>query len=77
MTWRASQILAPVETGQPGYHMNMDPALYTDALAPFVVTPAAPVVVFAGQDTVFLRFPDEQTARLHLGAHWITDTDEG
>lgn len=57
--------------GVDGYHLNVAPECYTDALAAFVVTPDNPQRVFAGAQTVFLRFADEDEARANLAAWWV------
>jgi hypothetical protein len=91
MTWNASLIDAPVpiaiygdpdEDGQrpvtgyvDGYHLNVAPQVYTAELAPYVVTPTLPRRVFAGAETVFLRFADEAEARSALGAYWMEPTE--
>jgi hypothetical protein len=53
-----------------GYHLNIAPQVYTDALEPYRATPRNPRRVFAGAETVFLRFEDEAEARSMLGAYW-------
>jgi hypothetical protein len=39
------------------------------------VTPTLPRRVFAGAETVFLRFADEAEARSALGAYWMEPTE--
>jgi hypothetical protein len=60
---------------EPGYHLNIDPALMAPDLAPFRVTPEQPARVWAGDEpefqTVFLRFATEAEARSSaLAPHW-------
>lgn len=85
--WNASQVNGPLnipiygppaEDGSlpiigevPGYHLNACPSLASDALAPYVVEPQAPVNVWAGAPTLFLKFPDEATAKSALADYWI------
>lgn len=70
--WNASLIDGPIAIdGVDGYHLNVAPECYSDALAPFVVTPENPQRVFSGADTVFLRFADEAEARAILAGWWI------
>jgi hypothetical protein len=58
-----------------GYHVNVAPQVYTAELAPYVVTPTLPRRVFAGAETVFLKFADEAEARSALGAYWMEPTE--
>jgi hypothetical protein len=58
-----------------GYHLNVAPQVYTAELAPYVVTPTLPRRVFAGAETVFLKFSDEAEARSALGAYWMEPTE--
>jgi hypothetical protein len=58
-----------------GYHLNVAPQVYTAELAPYVVTPTFPHRVFAGAETVFLKFADEAEARSALGAYWMEPTE--
>jgi hypothetical protein len=53
-----------------GYHVNIAPQVYTDAMQPYVMTPSLPRRVFAGGETIYLRFEDEAEAREVLGAYW-------
>lgn len=89
MTWNTSQIDGPLSiptlgppndeghreiTGYvPGYHLNISPEAYTEALQPFRVDPdpATPFRVFSGAETIFLRFNDEAEARQNLQPHWL------
>jgi hypothetical protein len=63
-------IYRPVVGYEPGYHVNIAPQVYTDALAAYVMTPSLPRRVFAGAETVFLRFADEAEARAVLAEYW-------
>jgi hypothetical protein len=58
-----------------GYHVNIAPQVYTDAMQPYVMTPSLPRRVFAGAETVFLKFVDEVEARAMLGAYWMEPTE--
>jgi hypothetical protein len=60
----------PIEGYVEGYHLNVSPQVYTEALEPYRATPRNPRRVFAGAETVFLRFEDEAEARAMLGAYW-------
>jgi hypothetical protein len=60
----------PVTGYEPGYHVNIAPQVYTDALEPYVMTPTLPRRIFAGGNTVFLRFADEAEARSMLAQYW-------
>jgi len=53
-----------------GYHLNIAPQVYTPDLAPYVVTPTLPRRVFAGAETVFLKFADEAEAQALLPTYW-------
>jgi len=53
-----------------GYHLNVSPQVYTDDLAPYLMTPTQPRRVFAGAETVFLKFADEEEARSMLAEYW-------
>jgi hypothetical protein len=55
-----------------GYHLNVSPSVYTDDLAPYRTAPRNPRRVFAGAETIYLRFEDEAEARSMLGAYWVT-----
>jgi hypothetical protein len=79
MTWNASLIDGPISDADGGYLLNIAPELMASDLAAYVVTPTpvTPDRVWAGDTgpsypaTVFLRFPDEATARgTSLGAQW-------
>jgi hypothetical protein len=58
-----------------GYHLNVSPSVYTEALEPYRATPRNPRRVFAGAETVFLRFEDEAEARSMLGAYWTEEVE--
>jgi hypothetical protein len=61
----------PVMGYVPGYHVNIAPQAYTAEMEPYAVTPTLPRRVFAGAETVFLRFADEAEARLVLAQYWM------
>jgi hypothetical protein len=65
----------PIEGYVEGYHLNVSPQVYTDDLAPYRATPRNPRRVFAGAETVFLRFEDEAEARSMLGAYWTEEVE--
>jgi hypothetical protein len=74
--WNLSLIDGPVHVPDVfGYHLNIAPSVYTDALEPYVMTPSLPRRVFAGAETVFLKFADEAEARSVLGAYWMEPTE--
>jgi hypothetical protein len=76
MTWNPSLIDGPIPIPDAaGYHLNVAPQVYTDAMQPYVMTPSFPRRVFAGAETVFLRFADEAEARSALGAYWMEPTE--
>jgi hypothetical protein len=58
-----------------GYHVNIAPQVYTAEMEPYLMTPTVPRRVFAGAETVFLRFADEAEARSVLGAYWMEPTE--
>jgi hypothetical protein len=60
----------PIEGYVPGYHVNIAPSVYTDAMQPYVMTPSLPQRVFAGAGTIFLKFADEAEAIEVLSAYW-------
>jgi len=73
--WNPSLLDGPVTIdGAPGYHLNVAPQVFTDALSAFRVFPNSPERQFAGAETVFLAFADEAQARDHLPAYWIEPT---
>ena len=61
---------SPVTGYVEGYHLNIAPQVYTDDLAPYLMTPTQPRRVFAGAETVFLRFEDEAEAQAMLADYW-------
>jgi len=63
----------PIEGYVEGYHLNISPSVYTDDLAPYRATPRNPRRVFAGAETIYLRFEDEAEARSMLGAYWTEE----
>jgi len=68
------EMTVPVVTGYvDGYHLNVAPEAVTKAAAKYAIEPAAPVRVIAGGETVFLKFPDEETAKSALPALWIEE----
>lgn len=76
MTWNPSIIDGPVPVlDAAGYHVNIAPQVYAAELAPYRVTPTSPERVFAGAETVFLRFADEAEARAIL-AHCLVGGDD-
>lgn len=71
MTWNASLIDGPIPVdGVAGYHLNVAPEVGA-GLEAYQTFPRNPRRVFAGADTVFLRFADEAEAHAALGAYWI------
>jgi len=66
----------PIEGYVEGYHLNVSPSVYTDALAPYLMTPTQPRRVFAGAETVFLKFADEEEARSMLADYWTEPEPE-
>jgi hypothetical protein len=60
----------PVTGYVEGYHLNISPSVYTDDLAPYLMTPTQPRRVFAGAETIFLKFADEEEARSMLADYW-------
>jgi hypothetical protein len=58
-----------------GYHLNISPSVYTDALEPYRTAPRNPRRVFAGAETIYLRFEDEAEARSMLGAYWTEEVE--
>jgi hypothetical protein len=69
--------LADTETGErpvtgsvPGYSLNLPNYLLTEELRAFQVFPETPAVVFAGQETAFLHFVDEDEAKTWLPEYW-------
>jgi hypothetical protein len=65
----------PIEGYVDGYHLNIAPSVYTDDLAPYRTTPRNPRRVFAGAETIYLRFEDEAEARSMLGAYWTEEVE--
>lgn len=75
--WNPSLIDGPVTIdGDPGYHLNIAPEIAA-GLDAWRVYPTTPQQVFAGAETVFLRFADEAEARSVLGGYWIEPEAEG
>lgn len=58
-----------------GYHLNVAPEVYTPELEPYRIAPRNPRRVFAGAETVFLKFADEAEARAMLGAYWVEESN--
>jgi hypothetical protein len=58
-----------------GYHLNVSPSVYTDALEPYRTTPRNPRRVFAGAETIYLRFEDEAEARSMLADYWTEEVE--
>jgi hypothetical protein len=71
ITEDAGHTYRPVIGYVDGYHVNVAPQVYTAEMEPYAVTPTVPRRVFAGAETVFLRFADEAKARSVLGAYWM------
>jgi hypothetical protein len=61
---------------EPGFHLNTVQSVIDacPAAAQYVVAPASPVTVWAGSPTVFLKLPDEATAKSVLAAYWTEAT---
>lgn len=73
--WNPSLIDGPVTVdGVAGYHLNVAPEIST-GLDAWRVYPTTPQQVFAGAETVFLKFADEAEARNALPGYWIEETD--
>ena len=53
-----------------GYHLNVAPEIAA-GLDAWRVYPTSPQRVFAGAETVFLRFADEAEARDALPGYWV------
>ena len=74
MSWNPSQIDGPIPNDNGEYQLNIDPMLMCEELEPYRVPPPKPETpsrVWAGQETVFLRFASEAEARGSvLGNHW-------
>lgn len=69
--WNPALIDGPITIeGDSGYHLNAAPQVVTEALAPYIVSPATPERVFAGAETVCLRFPSEAQAKSLLPGMW-------
>jgi hypothetical protein len=75
ITEDAGHTYRPVIGYVDGYHVNVAPQVYTAEMEPYAVTPTVPRRVFAGAETVFLRFADEAEARSALGAYWMEPTE--
>lgn len=77
MTWNHSLIDGPVHVPDvTGYHLNVAPEIAA-GLDAWRVYPTTPQQVFAGAETVFLRFADEAEARSVLSGYWIEPEAEG
>lgn len=75
MIWNLSLIDGPIIIPDAtGYHLNVAPEI-TGGLDAWRVYPATPQQVFAGAETVFLRFADEGEARAALPDYWMENTD--
>lgn len=71
MTWNLSLIDGPVYVPDvTGYHLNVAPEVAA-GLDAWRVYPTSPQRVFAGAETVFLRFADEAEARDALPGYWV------
>lgn len=82
--WNTALIDGPIPTfSGNGYSLNIAAQLLTLALAPYVIEPAHPKRVFAGDDpsdrelTICLQFSDEAEARTALPAYWQTEVTLG
>jgi hypothetical protein len=75
MTDDEGHTYSPVIGYVDGYHLNISPQVYTDDLAPYRATPRNPRRVFAGAETICLRFEDEAEARSMLGAYWTEEVE--
>jgi hypothetical protein len=72
--WHQGLIDGPIHVeGDDGYHLNIAPALMSALLNNYQCNPGTPQRVFAGTDTLFLRFTDETEARTVLSAWWHDD----
>lgn len=75
MSWNPSLIDGPVHVPDAtGYHLNIAPEIVA-GLDAWRVYPISPKRVFAGAETVFLRFADETEARSALPDYWVENTD--
>jgi hypothetical protein len=75
--WNPALLDGPITIdGAPGYHLNVAPQVFTDALTAFRVFPDSPERQFAGAETVFLAFADEAQAIEHLAGWWIEPTGD-
>jgi hypothetical protein len=75
MTFNPSLIDGPVHVPDvTGYHLNVAPEIAA-GLDAWRIEPTSPERVFAGAETVFLRFADEAEARSALGAYWTEPED--
>jgi len=65
--------VAPVVGWREGYHVNATPAGAAAAdFSAWVIEPATPSQVYAGAETVFLRFADEAEALAAIPAlFWV------
>lgn len=57
-----------------GYHLNVAPEIAA-GLDAWRVYPTTPQQVFAGAETVFLKFADEAEAKTNLAAYWTENTN--
>jgi hypothetical protein len=64
----------PITGYVEGYHLNVAPEVAA-GLDAWRIEPTSPERVFAGAETVFLRFADEAEARSALGAYWMEPED--
>jgi len=77
MTWNPSLIDGPVHVlDVTGYHLNVAPEIAA-GLDAWRIEPTSHERVFAGAETVFLKFADEAEARSALGGYWIDPEAEG
>jgi hypothetical protein len=67
----------PVTGYVEGYHLNIAPQIMRPDLEPYAATPRNPRRIFAGGETVFLKFVDEAQAREYLAGYWYEPELEG
>lgn len=59
---------------EPGYHLNVAPEIAA-GLDAWRVYPTSPERVFAGAETVFLKFANETEARSALPDYWMENAN--
>ena len=71
--WNPSLIDGPIPiNGVTGYHLNVAPEIAA-GLDTWRIEPTSPERVFAGAETVFLKFADEAEARSMLADYWTEE----